>query len=169
MTTKTSASKVGPGRPSEATPDGGVLYTDTPEFAHYAELRRIRNWHEAFLDDVEHLRISSAEAIKRIDEFEASLPASFKQDNLSRIRASLSGNAEIHLGTQLTNLRRVTRHHWGYSVSCAAQNCERVPNGQERPYDGPLPRQQQSTGAYRHTLQAGHTVAVGAPNRGGAQ
>ena len=142
MTTKKP--KADSGRPTKQTPYG-LLFTDTEAFARYAELRRIRDWLRSFLDDMEHLRLNASTATKRIDEFEATLKAGFDLKtgalaNLSRIRASLSGNAEIHLGQQLTALRRHMQMHWDYVVSSAGQSVERVPTGHERPYDGPVPR-----------------------------
>jgi hypothetical protein len=137
MTTKKP--KADQGRPTEQTPCG-LLFTDTEAFARYVEFRRIRDWLKSFLDDMEHLRIDAPTAIKRIDAFCDTLASANKTDILARIRASLSGNAEIRLGQQLTALRLHTSNHWDYVVSCVGQDCERPLTGQERPYDGPVPR-----------------------------
>lgn len=137
MTTKKP--KADQGRPTEQTPCG-LLYTDTPAYARYAEARQVRDWHKTFLDDLEHLRIDGATAIKRIDEFEATAKPVHKNEYLPRIRAALAGATEIGLGRQLTALRLFVSNHWDYVVSCIAQDCERPPTGHERPYDGPVPR-----------------------------
>lgn len=134
--------KADTGRPTEQTPYG-VLYTDTAAYAHFAEVRRVRDWLAAFLDDMEQLRISAPEAVKRIDEFLSTLTPQhghLKTEALGRIRASLNGDPEIHLGPQLTALRLHTSNLWDYAVRCAAQDCERVTSGLERPYAGPFPR-----------------------------
>lgn len=129
-------------RPTEPSPFG-LLYSDTEAYGRYVELRRIRDWLKSFLDDMEHLRIDASAAIERIDEFWRTVQpchGSLKTEHLARIRASLSGNAEMHLGPQLTALRLSTSRHWDYSVTCVAQDCERPPTGGEGVYTGPFPR-----------------------------
>ena len=129
-------------RPTEQTPYG-LLFADTEAFARYTEAIRIRDWLQAFLEDMEHLRIDSRAAIKRIDAFWLTLaPAqgSLKTEQLARIRACLAGNTEIPMGPQLTGLRLMTSNHWHAAVSSTAQDCERPLTGAEIAYTGPFPR-----------------------------
>jgi hypothetical protein len=140
MTTKNP--KADPGRPTVQMP-GGIKFSDTEAYALYAELARIRDWLKSLLDDMEHLRIDAPTAIKRIDDFCATLGSahsSLKTERLDRIRAGLSGNAAVPLGAQLTALRTELRNHWDYAVAGAAHDCEGPPTGQEIPYNGPFPR-----------------------------
>lgn len=110
-------------RPTASTPYGTV-YTDTPAYAHYAELKRIHEWLSAFLDDLEHLRLQGPEASARITAFYDTLkPAqgSLKDGPLETIRKALDGNTDVHLGKALTGLRLETRTHWHYAMGSAAQ------------------------------------------------
>ena len=133
-------SKVSKDRPSEQTPFGH-LYTDTPAYAEYLEACRIRDWHETFLDDMERLRLNADQAIKRIDDFVATLPPSRMSIStiyLAPIRECLSGNTDMKLAQRLNGLRH---HTWVDVAGSFAQHCERVPNGQEIAYSGPFPRE----------------------------
>ncbi|MEJ8856971.1 hypothetical protein WKW79_20515 [Variovorax robiniae] len=159
MFRKNQTPKADTGRPSESTPYG-VLYTDTAAFTHFAEVRRIRDWLASFLDDMEQLRVSAPDAVKRIDGFWDTLPpqcAYLKSDTLARIRASLNGDSEIYLGAQLSTLRRHALDQWGHGVSGAAHACESVPTGHERPYTGPFPRgPQEPAFGYQRALMSGN-------------
>lgn len=141
MTKKTTPSA--PDRPTTKTPFG-VVYTDTPEFATYDEVRRIRDWMAAFLADVEGLRIDAAEAVRRIDAFGPTLRPSdaslVKDGPLACMRSCLSGEVERPMSRPLVWLRSHLDSHWDYVVSCTGQNCPRPPTGQEVSYNGPLPR-----------------------------
>ena len=142
MFKKTPAPSATPGRPTTQTPYG-ALFTDTEAFANYVEQRRLHEWHASFLSDMESLRIDAATAVKRIDDFWATLKpehGGLKTGQLARIRASLAGNTEIHLGPQLTALRRATDEHMKYGPGNAAQVCERPPAADSLPYNGPFPR-----------------------------
>ena len=136
-------SKVSKDRPSAQTPYG-LLYSDTDDYARYAEVLRIRAWLKDFLDDTDHLRIDGKEALKRIDAFVLTLQpehASLNTDHLASIRACLSGNVEIRLSQRLSALRMHLSQHWDYVVGCCGQACASVPTGQEIAYTGPFPRE----------------------------
>ena len=134
--------KVSNDRPNEQTPYG-LLYSDTDTYARYVEALRVRDWLAAFLSDMDRLRLNPTEAIKRIDDFSATLAphqGSLKSDHLDRLRASLAETSPIPFGSLLTGLRVHVSQHWGAVVASIAQDCERVPTGLERPYTGPFQR-----------------------------
>ena len=137
---KLFAPKVSKDRPSEQTPFGH-LYTDTTDYARYVEACRIRDWLDGFVDDLDHLRLSAPEAIKHIDAFVATLAPALMlihDTYLADIKAALSGNTAIKLSQRVNGLRH---HTWANVASSFAQDCERVPNGQEIAYSGPFPRE----------------------------
>ena len=110
-------------RPTASTPCGTV-YTDTPAYAHYLEVKRIHDWLLAFQTDMENLSLSKPEAVARITAFYDTLqPAhgGLKTGPLELIRKSLDGNTDIRIGMALSALRLDIGNHWHYAMGSAAQ------------------------------------------------
>ncbi len=86
------------------------VYADTPEFENWTHLVAVRDWLRAYSDDLHSLRITAQEAVERLDAFltDAGIPSHHRLsigDQLRYLRAGLSGEPGVALGTAMNALR----------------------------------------------------------------
>ena len=116
-------------RPCTATPYG-VLYTDTAEYAHFEEMRRIRDAVLGLLSRMERVETTAPEFVAEIDALVGTLPGAYGRhlaETLGYIRRALCGDTEIRLARFLDALRN-HGEHFASAASGSALHCPRPPD-----------------------------------------